>query len=313
MAYETGTASSPHDLLDKLRVFIAANGWTIEQWLQINGGNPDIGYRLVVSKGGNYWGLRSGVDKDPRFESNSTFSSISAIFVTGFDGHNSGAELDAQTNYAGNFVFAKTLAAGVDNYWFFTNENNSAVFVVLEYQTDTYSFLSFGVTENVERQFFTATSNALDKNDDGDSRPAFWAEASDETNYIKKTNGSWGANLSQSISNSVGGIFIASRGHPNYGQDTDGKGWHSRSSAGYSGITAFQHIYQFERDAAAGNAYRYCGTVDGAYYVNLKLLQPKQELSIGSDTYIVFPFYQKPSPFSVAEVHSRGVAIKKVV
>ena len=45
MAYESGSASNATDLLDKLRVFLVAQGWTQNKWEAISGG-----YRLHLNK-----------------------------------------------------------------------------------------------------------------------------------------------------------------------------------------------------------------------------------------------------------------------
>lgn len=68
MHYETGTASSQHDLLDKLRTFLIAKGWTIDWWADdityyysriITTG--EVGKRLHAHIGGLYVNFRSAV------------------------------------------------------------------------------------------------------------------------------------------------------------------------------------------------------------------------------------------------------------
>lgn len=80
MAYQTGSASSPTQLLDALRVFAIANGWTELRW-----GALGNGYQLSLSKNGLYCHLRSGVNEALR----SGYAAVTGIFLsasTGFDG-----------------------------------------------------------------------------------------------------------------------------------------------------------------------------------------------------------------------------------
>ena len=57
MAYQIGTASSPNDLLDQLRIFMVAQGWTQSYWAA-----EGTGMRLHLSKGGWYFNARSSPD-----------------------------------------------------------------------------------------------------------------------------------------------------------------------------------------------------------------------------------------------------------
>jgi hypothetical protein len=53
MAYQTGTATSPENLLDTMRLFLAANGWGISFW----GTDPQGSgkWLSVVSPSGSYF------------------------------------------------------------------------------------------------------------------------------------------------------------------------------------------------------------------------------------------------------------------
>lgn len=56
MAYETGTATSPTDLLDKMRLFFVANGWALNLWAAVGSG-----YRLHLQCADIFVNLRSGM------------------------------------------------------------------------------------------------------------------------------------------------------------------------------------------------------------------------------------------------------------
>jgi len=79
MAYQTGTSANPDQLLDALRVFAVANGWTQLRWA------PDgTGQTLSLAKGGLYVHLRSAVNERLSTRYN-TITGIWLIGSTGFD------------------------------------------------------------------------------------------------------------------------------------------------------------------------------------------------------------------------------------
>jgi len=56
MAYETGTASGVNDLLDKLRLFALANGWTVDNY---NTRSDGLGQALLMNKSGLFVAILS--------------------------------------------------------------------------------------------------------------------------------------------------------------------------------------------------------------------------------------------------------------
>ena len=92
MAFETGAATGPNDMLSKLKTFAVAQGWT---------SNRDVvagsGRELALSKGSAYFNFRS-------FEAesitvNGTSLVRSGIALNGSDGYSGGAAWDRQTGY----------------------------------------------------------------------------------------------------------------------------------------------------------------------------------------------------------------------
>ena len=87
MAYETGTATSEQDLLDKLRIFALAQGWTVNRF----GTRADdaTGKELYLTKGGKYVAIvttgsaGSSTDPGPR---------IYPVAVTGYSAGNYNAQ-----------------------------------------------------------------------------------------------------------------------------------------------------------------------------------------------------------------------------
>ena len=60
MDYETGSATDAHDMLDKIRTFLVANGWTQNGYV-----SETYGYRLHLNKGALYINMFSGIATDP--------------------------------------------------------------------------------------------------------------------------------------------------------------------------------------------------------------------------------------------------------
>lgn len=93
MAYQTGTASGANDLLDKLRLFAVANGWSVNRWATAGSGRE-----LCLAKGSAFFSLRSyqneTVPLNGRSDANKT-----GIAVTGSDGYSAGSGWDRQPGY----------------------------------------------------------------------------------------------------------------------------------------------------------------------------------------------------------------------
>lgn len=93
MAYETGAATSPNDLLDKLRLFAIAQGWTVNRWIVAGSGRE-----LCVSKGSAYYNMRS-YQNETVFFNGDTSTDRYGISINGSDGYASGTEWDRQVGY----------------------------------------------------------------------------------------------------------------------------------------------------------------------------------------------------------------------
>lgn len=102
MDYETGVASSPADLLSKLDVFLAANGWTVNV--------PGSLVGRVYSKGAIYCGAESDA---------------SGFWLRGALGFNSALAWNNQTNRANDQPYCNTGAGPFTAYHFFAGAESS--------------------------------------------------------------------------------------------------------------------------------------------------------------------------------------------
>ena len=94
MAYETGIPTSAADLLDKLRLFCIAQGWTVNRWT-----TPSAGVReLCIQKSDMYFNMKS-VDNATLLVNGSNTSGKYGIAINGSDSYSAGAQWDQQPGY----------------------------------------------------------------------------------------------------------------------------------------------------------------------------------------------------------------------
>lgn len=93
MAYETGAATGPNDLLDKLRLFAIGQGWVVNRWVA-----ADSGRELCLSKGSAYYNMRS-YQNETVFSNGSGSYQHYGISINGSDGYLPGNAWDRQPGY----------------------------------------------------------------------------------------------------------------------------------------------------------------------------------------------------------------------
>lgn len=147
MAYETGSASSPSDLLDKLRAFLLTNGWTINSFITIGSGK-----RLHIQKGACYFNFRS-YHGETLTSANDLNGQITRGFwgIGGYasNGYSGASNWNAQPGYplyAGycRGGYANQLNSAIPTYHFFTYTDITEVHVVIEFVTGKFQHINFG-------------------------------------------------------------------------------------------------------------------------------------------------------------------------
>lgn len=112
MAYETGASTGPDDLLDKLRLFLIAQGWTVNQWADdtfnyqtptgINGAGKKLHVQKTAADGTvMYFNFRSAIRGAvcSDFNQNSTISNPSRYY-----GELTGIAMNGSTGYGANIA-----------------------------------------------------------------------------------------------------------------------------------------------------------------------------------------------------------------
>lgn len=153
MAYQTGTASNPNDLLQKLVTFLVANGWT-QDMSQADG----TGWRAHLHRSGVYVNLKAttGAVNPWAFTPNPNASSSDAalhIYLgDGFSGASNwnlqpgGPLLNGTTNRTG---CSMPLPQGsITAYHFFSDETGDNIMVVVERTPGNFTHMEWGVSVN---------------------------------------------------------------------------------------------------------------------------------------------------------------------
>jgi hypothetical protein len=140
MAYDTGSASTPTQVLDALRVFAVANGWTQNRW-QASGS----GYELCLSKGSLYANLRSIVNETVGFYA----LSRTGIVLNGSAGFDSGQAWNNQPGKCANTSNAALLCGAIEftssnTYHLFSASSPDLIMLVVEISPGTFTWIHFG-------------------------------------------------------------------------------------------------------------------------------------------------------------------------
>lgn len=332
MAYQTGTATGAVDLLDKVRLFAIANGWTSNRWSALGSG-----YELCLQKGAAFFNFRA-YQNESILISGSQATPRTGIAINGSDGYDGGAVWDRQPGYpkrkiagagdqAHGYMPMVTNFGPFPAYHLFAPDNKT-VYLELEINTGVFLRLGFGSLDLFNPatlgggRFFYATgaqaavSNATtqstwlgDEVDQGHSleevpfRAAQYAasSASLSGSYLRASFDSFDSwcQSHRSISSAL------------TAQTCQGGGCHDlvlRDAAPnpLNGIgVLLPNVVSVNRNDEFLSP---VGVVPGMRYMDMTNYLPGDEFILGSDTWKVFPWYNKGGRSG-----QRGIAYLKVV
>lgn len=318
MGYQTGTSTGPNDLLDKLRLFLIGEGWTVNGWTTVG-----LGYRLHVQKtvsGGGpemYFNFRSAIDERGTTITEDNYNSegygdVTGIVVNGSTGYSAGNSWDKQPGYPQNItvnpytysfgcVMSPMSISAIPAYYFFTVGNS--VHICVEVTAGKFQFMSFGCLNKqgtyTGGQYFTASF---------ESREPYrkWngiaADAGKTPQYFTVNviyNSPHGAVYLEvdSVADwrcadlaTLGEIFFPCVAGQSAGtSDTKGgvaSQFFGASPNFYNNIAAMTPIYVFGK--RSDNNYSLLGWPDGVRFLNVTNYSVGQELTYGSETWKVF-------------------------
>lgn len=173
MSYSTGTSTGPKDLLDKLRLFLIADGWSVNLWTDddttfasgwsgIDGDGKRLHVQKTASSGGptmyfNFRAVIRGIIFDDYYTTSSQwggkyYSEITGIAMYGSTGYDGGQPWYNQPGHPENNAgetwgacMTELSTTAIPAYYFFSDEDT--VVVVVEYSSGKFEYLSFGCLE----------------------------------------------------------------------------------------------------------------------------------------------------------------------
>jgi len=298
MAYQTGTSTGADDLLGIIATFAVSQGFVQEQFATISGGKW-----LTLSYAGMYYHFVSGDTNIDRLGADPE-KKINAYLSTGY---NPGAAWDAQT---GMSDVASDYRRGVTNgmtgpfYAYHLFAGDDEIHCIVEITSTQFAHISFGV---MQKQFggtggHFVTGTACSSNT--------WLNFPIHENSV--------IYVPMEYNYYYGGIPSANE-HDNLDTclrdgatiDNSTSGFMNRSYSTIDGSAALVPIY-FHPQRPDGH-YSLVGYLSQVRYVNNYGLQDRQEITLGSDTWIVFPMTEKASNVNQYLSGSYGLAYKKVV
>jgi hypothetical protein len=240
--YETGTASSPSDLLSKVSTILQSVGWTLDAYTE-----ESPGYRLHLHRGSVYLHLKSADTSALLFTSQvNPCIGVGLSGGTGYDGltawdAQAGSPVDASGNRCGSGI---QLASGTITYWLY---DDGARTVLVTSQTSTgYRHLAWGISME---QHGTWTGGAWLSG----STASFYLGSGLSIGYGTANGNHIGA------SSFAGGSYASSPAAFVYGAFESVTGWASIAGSAYDGSGLWPNFTRKATFASRGS------TSDGSY------------------------------------------------
>jgi hypothetical protein len=156
MGYYAGTSTGPNDLLDKLRIALLAEGWSVDDYSSVG-----AGYRLHVHKtlGGEvcYFNFRSAIAETgttliTEDNAGGAEGTVTGIIVNGSTGYDGGQLWHKQPGFSANSgqsdksfgcCMSPMSISAIPAYYFFFN--GDSVHIAVEITAGKFQFMSFGM------------------------------------------------------------------------------------------------------------------------------------------------------------------------
>ena len=332
MAYQTGTSTGANDLLDKLRLFAIAQGWTANRWVTAGSGQE-----LCLSKGSAYFNFRS-YQNETVFMRGSSYANKYGIAMNGSDGYASGNAWDRQPGYpirtggtagsdqCSSYMPFVTSQGPFVAYHLFAPDSKT-IYLELEITTGCFLRLGFGSLDLFNSgsagggRFFYAPGG--DASVTSAATTSTWLGSEiDNSTYALEEVPFRGADYSATTTQVGSFVRAAFDSFDNWcssqrvgtttvtPQSCQGGGVHDKilrdsSPNPMNGIGILTpNIVSVNR----ANEYLHpVGMIPGIRFMDMTNYLPGDEFTIGTDTWKVFPWYNKGG-----RSFQRGIAYKKV-
>lgn len=309
MAFQTGTASSFINLLDALRLFATANGWTQNQWSAVGADQW-----LSLQKGSIYANF---------------LASATQVQIKGALGYSGAAAWNAQPSthsptprirdgWYGAVTWPVT-------YWFQQHTTPDDIVVVVRYQPTRFFYFTVGTMTKYGTwpggEYYAASSEHPTVGNDSapiaDQSPnaacnfagLFWSKvgafgysAVPDILHCEVDSATWGgATRNQGGESPTSGIqILASASRHTYPLQ-------NRLLSAFNGLTTLQPIWVHA--LRPDGLWSPIGRVEHVRYANVANHSPADIISIGGQQWMLFPWTEKGGPGDSAGQHY-GMAIK---
>lgn len=321
MAYQNGTALDLNDLLNKLRIFLSANGWTVNFWGDRT--NPDAGggKALTVTKSGVQGTFLA------HFNDFGSSNLRDYLYVLTHGTYVSDPDPDVLPDSSGVNGYCNGMQGPFKQHWFFEGTTNGSTYcyVVVEVLNGIFKHFGIGKIETAQ-----PVTNGLF------AYWSFWNYHNVSPNYNSDPESSYHSYpFDDSGTNSVEGTSLrvdADATSPKFfkaGYWWSGSG--TRLRVGFRQPSNTGSIRMFAESSPSDETGRavlvplecgierpseyfsHIGSPPDMRFVNVRYLEPAQELSIGLDTWVVFPAHRKLLVPGGQYSGNYGYAYRKVV
>lgn len=335
MAYQTGTATDPADLLDKLRAFLLANGWTIEAW-RFRTDQPTWRW-LALSRAGSFFNIVEDRTFNPGAVAGAhpTSSHIVATYATSYNSANN--YNNQAPGGTGQLVgWCPNVVGPFSSYHFFEGVGLSGAYVhvavelgvgefrhfgagVLDKQgTYTGGEFAYGVSWDLRTVYINSLNRAHGIPFDGGARTFDGLVLSHtvvrcaEACALYSLPGEWltiFGNPAAGRKARAGGIFSYDPADTNIADTFNQAFWAAGPLVG-AGVAPLERIHvQAER---GGGFWTPIGEVPGMRRINIQFLNPGDELTLGTEVWKVFPVTRKGTGASnIPQSGNAGFAFRR--
>jgi len=332
MSYEAGVSTGPNDLIDKLRIFLLAEGWTVNLFAAIG-----AGYRLHVQKTASdstvmYFNFRSAIaetgvtliTEDNVAGANGTVTGLLVNGSTGYAGGSlwhmqPGKSIDASAKSMGMCMTQMSTTA-IPAYYFFTPDSDSdTVHIAVEVTAGKFQFMSFGLLVKqgtfTGGQYFSASFASYTPFSD-------WTGGWYAPNYFSACNtgnkhgavyvdvdatASWRISTGESYPEIAWPCVVGQQQNSYFSEDGLASFFWSHAPNSYNAMAAMCPIYTLLKRGDAN--YSLIGWPDGVRFLNTTNYDPAEEITYGAETWTVF---HADSQSGDPENMYTGFAFKKV-
>jgi hypothetical protein len=333
MAYQTGTATDVNDLLDKYRLFAAAQGWTVNRWVTVGAGRE-----LCISKGSAYFNFRS-YHNESMLVNGGTTANKYGICLNGSDGFNAGLAWDRQPGYPvrgstsggdqAHVLFPLVITTGPFPAYHFFDMDGKTLFAEVEIVTGTFLRFGCGSLDLYNPSapgggrfcYATCGQHVTNSTNSGSWLGESMDQSSQACEIVPFRGADYASNNSgNSFGSMVRAAFASFDNWAGSGRTVtttgltracQGGGCHDRTLREFSpsSLNGVGVLLPNIVSLNIGDEYLApIGVVPGMRYMDMTRYLPGAEFTLGSDTWKVFPWYIKGGIG-----WNRGIAYKKVI